>query len=142
MWTDFTISTAKPGLFRNSYMCCLLVESIPQLAQGPYLFLVWTAHMQGNVSFVYELRQYHLFLAIRKRWISRDYKLFINIFHEFDLCYHFSNDDETSKLMDNNWIVKWKNAFNSIRRFDKSMKGVTLESVSNFCPAFLHITST
>ena len=35
-----------------------------------------------------------------------------------------------------------KNAFNSTRRFDKSMSGVTLESAFNFCPAFLHISLT
>ena len=62
----------------------------------------WSFHMQGNVSSVYGLRQSHLFLAIRKRWIFYHYKLFVNIFHEFDLSYYFSHEYETSKLMDNN----------------------------------------
>ena len=75
----------KLGCFLSQTYVAYLVESIPQSIQGSYLFLVWTSHMQENVSFVYELRQNHLFLAIRKRWISYNYKLFISIFHEFNL---------------------------------------------------------
>ena len=58
--------------------------------------------MQGNVSFVYEVRQSLLLLAICKRWISHQlfvkltYKLFVNIFHEFDLFYYISHDYEIS----------------------------------------------
>ena len=35
-----------------------------------------------------------------------------------------------------------KNTFNSIRRFGKSMREITLEGAFNICPAFLHISST
>ena len=53
--------------------------------------------MQGNVILVSGLRQSHLFLAICKRWISYHYKLFVNIFHEFDLSYYFSHISDLRK---------------------------------------------
>ena len=65
------------------------VESIPSLAEGLHLFLVWTSRMQENISFIYGLKQSHLSLAVLKRWISHHYKLFVSIFHEFDLSYYF-----------------------------------------------------
>ena len=56
--------------------------------------------MQGNVSFVYGLRQSDLFLVIRESWIYYC-KLFVNIFHEIELSYYFPHDYETPKLQTN-----------------------------------------
>ena len=97
-WTNFTIGTAKSGLLHNLYLFCLLGRINSLISSGA--IPIFSLNISHARKFVYGIRQSHLFLAIRKRWISYHYKLFLNIFHEFDWSYYFSHDYETSKLID------------------------------------------
>ena len=86
-WTDFTIGAAKSRLFRNSYLYCLFGRINFLISSGaiPHFNILHATKRKFRLWIDTEPS----FLAIREMWISYHYKLFVNIFHEFNLSCYF-----------------------------------------------------